>query len=64
MFHISPLSKISFNIYNTIIQAKVPYPKKVNALNNKILRTTTRYICQDSGSVLYPQQIGQYIEIG
>ena len=44
--------------------AKKPTAAKVNIANNKQLRSTQRFICQETGSVLYRQQIGTYYPLG
>jgi hypothetical protein len=40
MFALSPKSEIALSFYSTILPAKKPAPKKVNAVNNKELRST------------------------
>jgi ATP-dependent DNA helicase 2 subunit 1 len=44
--------------------AKKPGATKVNAVNNKPLKSTTRYICKETGSVLYKNQIGTFYPVG
>lgn len=44
--------------------AKKPNAAKVNAVNNKQLRSTQRYVCEQTGQVLYQQQIGTYYPVG
>lgn len=38
MFALTPGSSISLSFYSTVLQAKKPAPRKVNAENNKELR--------------------------
>ncbi len=47
-----------------MIPAKKPGAQKVNKVNNKQLKSTTRYVCQETGSVLYRNQIGTFYPIG
>jgi len=64
MLSLSPRSQIALKFFSTVIPAKKPIAKKVNAINNKLLRTTLRYICTETSSVLYKQQIGTYYPVG
>ena len=64
MFNISPGSQIALSFFSTIMPSKKPNQQKVNALNNKQLRSTQRFICADTGKVLYRQEIGTYYPIG
>jgi len=64
MFSLTPNSQIALSFYSTVLQAKKPAPKKVNAINNKELRSTQRFICAESGQVLYKPQIGTYFPVG
>ena len=43
---------------------KKPTAQKVNAVNNKQLRSTQRYICAETGAVLYKNQIGTFYPVG
>ena len=45
MFGLTPSSQIALSFFSTVLQAKKPGPKKVNAVNNKELRSTQRFIC-------------------
>jgi hypothetical protein len=45
MFSLTPGSQIALSFFSTVLQAKKPAPKKVNAVNNKELRSTQRFIC-------------------
>ena len=55
MFNLSPGSQIALTFFSHVIPAKKPTAKKVNATNNKLLRCTQRYICAETGSILYKQ---------
>ena len=64
LFRLSPLSEIGLSFYSTIMPAKKPSACKVNAVNNKQLRGTQRFVCEETGQVLYKQQIGTYFPVG
>ena len=64
MFNLSPGSQIALSFYSQVMPAKKPTAAKVNIANNKQLRSTQRFICQETGSVLYRQQIGTYYPLG
>jgi hypothetical protein len=55
MFNLSPDSQIALSFFNTIMPAKKPMNAKVNGENNKQLRSTQRFICEETGQVLYRQ---------
>ena len=52
------------SFFTTIIPAKKPGAKKVNANNNKPLKTTTKFVCEETGHSLYKNQIGHYFPLG
>lgn len=43
---------------------KKPTAQKVNAANNKSLKSTNRFICEETGTVLYKNQIGTFYPVG
>jgi hypothetical protein len=45
LFSITPKAQVALGFYTTIMPAKKPNAAKVNAVNNKPLKSTTRYIC-------------------
>lgn len=49
LFALNPKSQIALSFYSTILPAKKPTPQKVNAVNNKQLRSTQRFICEETG---------------
>jgi hypothetical protein len=49
MFALNPKSQIALSFYSTILPAKKPTPLKINAVNNKQLRSTQRFICEETG---------------
>lgn len=53
MFNLSPGSSIALSFFNSIMPAKKPAAAKVNAVNNKQLRSTQRFVCAETTSVLY-----------
>lgn len=64
LFNLSPGSQIGLSFFSTIIPAKKPSIQKVNAINNKQLRSTQRFICNETGQTLYRQEIGTYYPVG
>lgn len=64
LFRLSPMSEIGLSFYSSVLPTKKPSAAKVNAVNNKQLRSTMRYICEETGQVLYKQQIGTYFPVG
>lgn len=64
LFSITPKAQVALSFYTTVLPAKKPNATKVNAVNNKPLKSTTRYICQETGSVLYKNQIGTFYPVG
>jgi hypothetical protein len=49
LFSISPQSQIGLKFYSTIMPAKKPAAMRVNKENNKECKTTTKYLCKESG---------------
>lgn len=49
MFNLSPGSQIALSFFNTVMPAKKPMNAKVNAETNKQLRSTQRFICEETG---------------
>lgn len=64
MFNVSPGSQIGLSFFSTIIPAKKPGIQKVNAENNKQLRSTQRFICNETGETLYRQEMGTFYPVG
>jgi hypothetical protein len=64
LFNLTPKAQIALSFYTTIMPTKKPNAAKVNAVNNKQLRSTQRLICSDTGSVLYKNQIGTFYPVG
>ena len=52
-FNLSPGAAIGLSFFNTIIQARKPIAAKVNAVNNKQLRGTQKFVCRETGRALY-----------
>ena len=48
LFNLSPDSQIGLSFFSTILPAKKPNGYKVNAVNNKQLRSTQRFVCKDT----------------
>ena len=44
--------------------AKKPIPSKLNKKNNKPAKSTTKFLCQETGTVLYRNQIGTFYPMG
>ena len=49
MFNVSPGSQIALSFFSTVIPAKKPNIQRVHAVNNKQLRPTNRYVCNETG---------------
>ena len=45
VFALNPKSQVALSFYSTILPAKKPTSHKVNAENNKLLRSTQRFVC-------------------
>jgi len=64
LFEISGATSIGMSFFTTVMPAKKPGAKKVNAANNKPLKATTKLVCQETGHALYKNQIGTYFPLG
>jgi len=64
LFEISGGSKIGMNFFCPIVKARKPTAKKVHAVNNKPLQTTSKVVCEESGRALYANQMGTYYPFG
>jgi len=64
LFNITPKSQIALSFFTTVMPTKKPAAAKVNLENNKPLKSTQRLICQETGSVLYQNQIGNFYPVG
>ena len=64
MFEIAGGTKIGMSFFTTVMPAKKPTARKVNAANNKPLQTTTKMVCEETGQALYRNQIGSYFPMG
>jgi len=54
LFLIYLIILIIFISYCMINKAKKPLSKIIHAKSNKLLKTTTDFVCKDTGSTLYP----------
>ena len=64
MFNLSPGSQIGLAFFSTIIPAKKPSIQRVNSVNNKQLRSTQRFLCNETGKTLYRQEMGTFYPVG
>jgi len=64
MLHLSPSMDIAVKIFSLVQEAKKPVSKNLDAKTNKQLKTVSRYICQETGAVLYQDQIGTHYPYG
>ncbi len=64
VFHISPKMDMAVKLYNLVQEVKKPGAKNLDSKTNKPLKTVTRWICEETGSVLYPEQVGTYYPYG
>ena len=63
-FKISNGTSIALSFFTTVMPARKPGAKKVNQTNNKLLKPTTKFVCQETGVSLYQNQIGTYYPLG
>ena len=59
-FYLTSNTKIYLNLYSFIKKANKGRVFNIDARNNKILTTVNQITCKDTGSTLYPGQIGTY----
>ena len=64
MFYLTDGAKIGMNMYSTIMPARRPYPKNINSKTQKLLKKNVRLICDESGTSLYRNQIGNFYPLG
>lgn len=57
-FDVTPGMRVGFKFFNLVKQIKAPIAKHVNAANNNQLQSTTKFLCQTTGTELYPDQLG------
>mmetsp|Transcript_35853 Transcript_35853/g.47173 ORF Transcript_35853/g.47173 Transcript_35853/m.47173 type:complete len:112 (+) Transcript_35853:918-1253(+) len=55
---------MALSFFSTLIPAKKPSIQRVNAVNNKQLRSTQRFICNETGQPLYRQEMGTFYPVG
>ena len=54
---------VGTQFYALINQVKLPSSINLNAENNKPVKITTKYVCQETGAELYEKDIGFYIPL-
>ena len=59
-FYLTSNTKIYLNLYSFIKKANKGKVFNIDARNNKLLTTINQFTCKDTGSTLYPGQIGTY----
>ena len=59
-FYLTNNTKIYMNIYSCIKKSNKGRVFNVDAKTNKLLKIATSLICKDTGSELYPEQVGTY----
>ena len=59
-FFLTNNTKIYMNIYSCIKKSNKGRIFNVDAKTNKLLKSATSIICKDTGSELYPEQVGTY----
>lgn len=64
MFQVTPAMQIAVKYYVPFRRTSRPVPVKLNAKQNKKLKTVTKWICEESGKELWPHEIGNYMEYG
>jgi ATP-dependent DNA helicase 2 subunit 1 len=63
-FQLGPGMEIAVKLYNIVQEVKKPLAKSLLAGSNKLLKGTTRRICEETGAILYDNQIGTYYPYG
>ena len=59
-FYFTNNTRIYMNVYSCIKKSNKGRVFNVDAKTNKLLKTATSIICKDTGSELYPEQVGTY----
>jgi len=63
-FVLSPYMKIAVNYYCMLRETKKPTPVKLHSESNKKLKTTTSWICEETGKQLWDHEVGHHYEMG
>eukprot|EP00743_Colponemidia_sp_Colp-15_P002621 GILK01002839.1.p1 GENE.GILK01002839.1~~GILK01002839.1.p1 ORF type:complete len:631 (-),score=167.71 GILK01002839.1:47-1906(-) len=63
-FAISPNMEIAVRFFSMIQEAKKPNPIQLEAKSNKPLKSETKWICADTGSILFEPQIRTFQPFG
>lgn len=64
LFSLTPNMDLGVKFYTMIKPSRRPNANYTNAADNKQLKSTTRWICNESGAVLYQNQIGTFFPCG
>lgn len=62
--HITKDVSIGVEMYALTIKQRKSYPVALDATSNAPLKTETKWLCEDTGSYLTPDQIKRYIDFG
>jgi len=63
-FQLGPGIEIAVKLYNLVQEVKRPLAKSLLVGSNKLLKGTTKRICEETGTILYDNQIGTYYPYG
>ena len=64
VFHLCPQMKVGVSVYNLLQTAKKPPASFMDARVNKPLKSVTKWICEETGTILYDNQIGNFFPFG
>jgi ATP-dependent DNA helicase 2 subunit 1 len=62
--NLTPDCKVAIRFFATVKETKRPTTTLVHAVTSKPLKSSTRYICEETGAILWDHQIGTYAEVG
>jgi len=63
-FALAPNLKIGMKVYTMIRATSRPYGVGLDAKTNKPLKTKSSYLCEETGAILEPKDIGTHFELG
>ena len=64
LFQVTPTMRIAVKYYVPFRRTSRPVPVKLNAKDNRRMKTVTKWICEESGKELWQHELGNYMEYG
>ena len=64
MFQLTPTMRIAVKYYVPFRRTSKPFPVKLNAKDNKKLKSVTKWICEETGKELWQHELGNHMEYG